>query len=109
MKRIAMMLCLILALGWISNAGMLSIRYDNGVGVKGIPLKPGYVAVFDFNGVKTSVSRTVVPLSTWFNRTDALVLVNGHWIQATPLGNGWLFQFKEIKTSVSGENLSGMR
>ena len=98
MKRIAMMLCLILALGWISNAGMLSIRYDNGVGVKGIPLKSGYETTFNYNGVTMSVAGTVVPLSTWFNRTDALVFVNGKWIHATPLGNGWLFQFKEIKS-----------
>ena len=101
MKRIAMMLCLILALGWISNDGMLSIRYDNGIGVKGVPLKPGMEAVIDCNGVTMSVAGTVVPLSTWFNRTDALVFVNGKWIHATPLGNGWLFQFKEIKSDVS--------
>lgn len=101
MKKVAMLMCFVLALGWISNTGYLSIRYDNGVGLRGIPMKSGYSVIFDYNGVKTSVA-SINPKTQWDVFHSVSIYVNGKFVLATPLGNGFLFQFKEIKSNVGG-------
>lgn len=90
MKRIAMVLCLIFALGWISDTGMLTLRLDNGWQVKGIPMLSGYTATIYFKDTITSVYQT----------SNGLFLINSLWTKKTRLGNGWLFEFKEIRGGV---------
>lgn len=101
MKRIAMLLCMVIALGWISDTGYLSIRYDNGVGINGVPMVSGYSAIINYNGTTTTVA-SISPKLQWQVFRSVSVYVNGKFVQATPLGNGWLFKFNEKENTNAG-------
>jgi hypothetical protein len=103
MKRVAMVLCLVLAFGWISNTGILSIRYDNGSSISGIPIWTGHDVTFSYLGTKTTIA-CQNPALQWSLFHFANVYVNGKFVPATPLGNGFLFKFK----AVGGGNVSGL-
>jgi hypothetical protein len=95
MKRIAMLLCLVIALGWISDTGLLSLKIGDSQ-VVGIPTQNGYAYTITYNGWETRFIPTS-PMSQWrmWGLDSVGVFVNGEFVHATRLGNGWLFQFKE--------------
>lgn len=100
MKRIAMLMCMVIALGWISDAGMVTLKYDNGAQIKGIPVIAGYSVTLTYNGVTTSLAGGNQKLQYKLFK-NAGIFVDGNWVNCTRLGNGWLFQFKEIKSNAS--------
>jgi hypothetical protein len=101
MKRIAMLLCLVMALGWISDTGLVSLKYDNGSQIKGLPVPTGYTVTLTYNNVTTSLTCSNQNLQ-YKIFGNAGILVDGKWVTCTRLGNGWLFKFKESKANVSG-------
>ena len=98
MKRIAMLLCIVIALGWISDTGMLSLKIGDEC-VKGIPTSVGYSYTITYNKWVTKYTPLGIPGAIKLG-WKPLVLVNGELLPVTRLGNGWLFKFKEI-TDVS--------
>jgi hypothetical protein len=93
--RVAMILCLILALGWISDMGLLSLKIGENQ-IVGIPTQNGYVYTITYDKWVTKFI-PAHPMMQWkLWGLDAVgVIVNGEFVHATRLGNGWLFQFKE--------------
>lgn len=95
MRKIALLLCIIIALGWVSDAGLLSLKIGD-TNIKGIPTEVGYRYTIYFDKWAT----TYLPLGIaaaidlgW----KPLVLINGKILPVTRLGNGWLFKFKEVE------------
>lgn len=94
MKRIAMLMCMVIALGWISDAGLLSLKIGES-SVKGIPTQVGYAYTITYDKWVTKFSPMSIPLQIKLG-WKPVVLVNGALAPVTRLGNGWLFNFKEI-------------
>lgn len=103
MKRIAMFMCVVLAIGWISDAGIVTLKYDNGIQIKGIPVRAGYETEITYAGVTTSLCDGSQNLQyKLFN--SAFIYVNHQWVRCTRLGNGWLFKFNQQESN----NASGL-
>jgi hypothetical protein len=96
MRRIAMLMCLVLALGWISDRGLLSLKIGDHQ-IVGFPVQVGYGYTFRGWGYQTNfVPLNMAGQEYLFGTGKVGVLVNGEWHLATRLGNGWLFKFQEI-------------
>jgi len=94
-KQGLMFVCILLAIGWLSDAGILTFR----VGAQqttGIPYWSGHVVTAYHNGYATTFSCTD-PVLQQEVFGDVLFAVNGQATIATRLGNGWLFSFQEKK------------
>jgi hypothetical protein len=95
MRRLALVLCLVFALGWISDTGKLSLKIGDSQMV-GFPVQVGYGYTFRWNGYETNF----VPLNMEGQKKlfgAVGVLVNHEWHLATRLGNGWLFEFQGVR------------
>lgn len=89
-----MLMCMVIALGWISDAGLVTLKYDSGIQIKGIPVIPLYKTEVTYAGVTTSLSYGNQTLQYKLFKS-AGILVNGKWEKCTRLGNGWLFKYEE--------------
>lgn len=99
-NRIAMILCLVLALGWISDTGLLTLKIGREQ-VIGIPTRVGYSYTLKWgHWITTFTPMPIVEAITlgW----EPLLLVNGSLVPLTRLGKGWLFQFKELEEACRG-------
>ena len=92
------------AQGWLSDSGLLSLKISDKC-VKGIPIQVGYIYTITYDKWTTKI----VPLnmmSEWkmWGLKYAGLIVNGEYVHATRLGNGWLFEFKEVEKEISNAN-----
>lgn len=94
MRRVALLLCLVLALGWISDTGLLSLKIGDNQLV-GFPVQIGYGYTFRTEGYVVNF----VPLNMTMQKKlfgSTWVFVNHEFCLATRLGRGWLFKFDEM-------------
>jgi hypothetical protein len=94
MRKIALLLCVVIALGWLSDMGVLTLKYENGYQLIGIPTDTRYLTTVLFNDTKTTFTTSSPTLQAKVFGS-VLFLVNGELVPATRLGNGWLFKFTE--------------
>ena len=95
MKKIAMLLCMVIALGWISDTGLLSLKIGNSQ-VVGIPTQAGYSYTITYDKWVTKFSPMSIPVQIKLGWKPT-ALVNGAVVPVTRLGNGWLFKFNEVQ------------
>jgi hypothetical protein len=100
MKRIAMLLCLVIALGWISDTGLLTLKIGDSQ-IVGIPTQVGYSYTVAYDKWVTKFTPTAIALQMKLG-WKPMVLVNGKMTYPTRLGNGWLFNFTEKETINAG-------
>jgi hypothetical protein len=95
MRKIALLLCIVLSLGWLSDAGLLTIKFNDGSQVKGIPVRYGYDVSFVYGGRATTFNPFFFPEKQKTFYGAVIFYSNGKPVRATRLGNGWLFSFNE--------------
>jgi hypothetical protein len=93
MRKVALLLCAVMALGWLSDSGQLTLTFG-GWQAKNIPVKTGYILEAYCNGYKVSFTGAD-PNKQNLYWGKVGFLVNNKIVKATRLGNGWLFKYDE--------------